>query len=66
MFKIDNKVIKVTRGDTGAISFFIPEKDDNGYWKYTDSNDLVYWYNPKNKTLYNNNYKESMIDNKLE
>lgn len=62
MFKIDNKVIKVTRGDTGVIDFFIPEKDENGYWKYTDSSDLVYWYNPKKKTLYNSSYKESSVD----
>lgn len=62
MFKIDNKVIKVTRGDAGVIDFYIPEKDDNGYWKYTDNNDLVYWYNPKNKILYNSNYKESSVD----
>lgn len=62
MFKIDNKVIKVTRGDKGIIDFFIPEKDENGYWKYTDSSNLVYWYNTKNKTLYNSNYKESSVD----
>lgn len=61
MFKIDNKVIKVTRGDKGIIDFFIPEKDDKGFWKYQDG-ETVYWYDTKNKTLYNANYKESMVD----
>ena len=37
-------------------------KDDKGNIQYTDGNNNVYWYDSKNKTLYDSNYKQSTKD----
>lgn len=62
MFKIEGTTIKVTRGDHGVIDFFIPLKDKEGYLKYQDTDNNVYWYDLKNKKLYDSSYKESLVD----
>lgn len=33
--------------------------DDKGYKQYTDSAGNIYWYDSKNKTLYNSEYKQA-------
>ena len=40
-------------------------KDDNGYQKYWDSQGNTYWYDEKNKVVYNSDYKKTTksIDN---
>lgn len=62
MFKIINKTIHVTRGDYGIIDFSIPIVDENEYWKYEDNNNVTYWYDEKNKILYDNSYQESKVN----
>lgn len=64
MFKIENKEFHVTRGDAGAFEFYIPIKDEDGYWKYQDSESNVYWYDPKEKKLYDELYKTTDVDKK--
>ena len=36
-------------------------KDENGYIKYVDDNNNVYWYDKENKTLYNSDYEISNV-----
>lgn len=64
MFKIDSitKEIKITRGDHGVIDFFIPVKNDKDYLKYQDNNGVIYWYDSKNKVLYDDLHEVSLID----
>lgn len=59
MFKNVNKKFLVTRGDAGTINFYLPIKGENGYLSYKDSNGDSYWYDTKNKKLYDNSYQES-------
>ena len=47
---IDNEVVLVGQADV---------KDDNGYIKYLDESDNVYWYDSANGTLYNSSYEEA-------
>jgi len=47
---VDNEVVLVTKVDV---------KDDNGYIKYVDSSENVYWYDEENETLYDSTYIES-------
>lgn len=61
MFRIIDKTIHCTRGDVGSIKIKIPLKDKNGYLKYKDTSDNVYWYDVENKKLYDNDYKESSV-----
>jgi len=37
-------------------------KDENGYVKYKDNKDNVYWVDESTGTIYNNKYRESSID----
>jgi len=46
---VNNEVVLVGQVDV---------KDDNGYIKYLDDNDTVYWYDSANNVLYNSNYEE--------
>lgn len=40
--------------------------DKNGYKQYVDKDDKVYWYDEKNKIMYNSNYeKTTLTDNDL-
>lgn len=62
MFKTDGTTIKVTRGDHGTIDFFIPLKDKEGNLKYLDNDSNVYWYDLKEKKLYDSSYEISTVD----
>ena len=59
MFKIETSTIHCSRGDTGTITLKIPYMDNNGYFKYEDGEDNVYWYDPSKKKLYDEDYEES-------
>ena len=60
MFKIDKEYkIHCSRGDAGTITLKIPYVDNNGYLKYEDGEDNVYWYDVAKKKLYDENYEES-------
>lgn len=61
MFKIVGKTIHITRGDVGTIEVTIPLRDKEGYLKYKDVNNNIYWYDEKNKKLYDNDYEESNL-----
>ena len=45
----NNEVILVGKADV---------KDDNGYIKYIDDNENIYWYDLEHETLYNSDYEE--------
>lgn len=59
MFKIQGSTIHCSRGDAGTITLKIPYTDNNGYFKYLDGEDNVYWYDPVKKKLYDEDYEES-------
>lgn len=60
MFKIDTEYkIHCSRGDAGTITLKIPYIDNNGYLKYEDGEENVYWYDVAKKKLYDANYEES-------
>ena len=62
MFKIDNEYkIHCSRGDAGTITLKIPYVDNNGYLKYEDGEDNVYWYDVAKKKLYDADYEESSV-----
>lgn len=61
MFKIVDNTIHCSRGDSGTIILKIPIMDAKDNIKYKDKSGNVYWYNTKNKILYNSNYNESSI-----
>lgn len=61
MFKIENSIIHCSRGDSGTITLKIPFVDSNGYMKYIDSEDNIYWYDLNKKKMFNSNYDEIMI-----
>lgn len=62
MFKIINNTIHCSRGDKGTIILKIPITDVNNYIKYVeDITQNVYWYNTKNKELYDANYNLTSI-----
>lgn len=62
MFKIDKEFkIHCSRGDAGTITLKIPYIDNNGYLKYTDGSDNVYWYDVARKKLYDEDYEESSM-----
>lgn len=62
MFKIVDNTIHCSRGDSGTIILKIPIMDAKDNIKYKDKSGNVYWYNTKNKILYNSNYNESSIN----
>jgi hypothetical protein len=39
----------------------IDVKDENGYIKYKDNSDNIYWYDTENETLYDSEYQESSV-----
>lgn len=49
---IDNEVVLVKKADV---------KDENGYIKYEDASENVYWYDVENETLYDSTYTESQV-----
>lgn len=59
MFKIESSTIHCSRGDAGTITLQIPYMDNNGYIKYLDGEDNVYWYDSVRKKLYDEDYEES-------
>lgn len=63
MFKIDKEFkIHCSRGDAGTIALKIPYIDNNGYLKYEDVSENVYWYDKTRKKLYDEDYEESSVD----
>jgi len=63
MFKIDKEFkIHCSRGDAGTITLKIPYIDNNGYLKYEDGSENVYWYDVARKKLYDEDYEESSVD----
>ena len=62
MFKIDTSTIHCSRGDTGTITLKIPYIDNNGYFKYLDGEDNVYWYDKSKKKLYDAYYEFEVGD----
>lgn len=62
MFKIKKSTIHCSRGDGGTITLRIPVTDTNDYIKYTNNAGFVYWYDEKEKKLYDSNYNESSIE----
>lgn len=61
MFKIKGSTIHCSRGDIGNILLKLPITDRNNYLKYIDTNEDIFWYDSKNKILYDNNYIKSEI-----
>lgn len=61
MFKIENSIIHCSRGDSGTITLKIPFVDFNGYMKYKDLEDNIYWYDLNKKKIFNSNYEETII-----
>lgn len=61
MFKIEESTIHCSRGDGGIIRLRIPFIDAKGYIKYEDNSRNVYWYDSKNRILYDNDYKKSSV-----
>lgn len=61
MFKIKDSTIHCSRGDRGTIRLKIPFTDTKGYLKYEDSSHNAYWYDSKNKILYDSNYEKSSV-----
>ena len=62
MFKIDKDFkIHCSRGDDGTITLKVPYIDNNGYLKYEDGSDNVYWYDSTRKKLYDSDYEESSV-----
>lgn len=58
MFKITRDgQIHCSRGDVGTFQFKMAEADANGYLKYLDTLDNIYWYDTHNNVLYNNQYE---------
>lgn len=62
MFKIKDSTIHCSRGDGGTIALRIPITDANDYIKYEDTSNNVYWYDAKNETLYNSDYRNSSVE----
>lgn len=62
MFKIKDNRILVNRGDAGTMVIARPEIDANGYAKYKDSSENIYWYDKTDEILYDNNYNESSVN----
>lgn len=61
MFKIKDSTIHCSRGDSGIVTLKIPITDVNDYIKCEDASGNGYWYNTKNKTLYDSNYNETSV-----
>ncbi len=59
MFKIIGSTIHCSRGDKGIISLKMPIIDKNNYIRYKDGGNTYYWYDEKNKILYDEDYKEN-------
>lgn len=49
--------IHCSRGDTGTINFKMAQADSNGFIKYVENDQKVYWYDDFNNVLYNNSYE---------
>lgn len=62
MFKVEGKTIKITRGDRKTLILSIPVSDINGYIKYLDGENNVYWYDNTNEILFDSTYEEVEID----
>lgn len=61
MFKIKDSTIHCSRGDGGTIKLRIPITDVNDYIKCEDASNNIYWYNTKNKVVYDSNYNETSM-----
>ena len=58
MFRITkNGQIHCSRGDDGTINFKMAEADSNGFIKYLDNEQNIYWYDSHNNILYDNQYE---------
>lgn len=66
MFDIDKKpkIIHCTRGDHGGFNFMNHLKDGEGYLKYSDADNNIYWYNEDENVVYDNSYQK--VDVKIE
>lgn len=61
MFRVEGTTIHCSRGERGTISLKIPITDTNNNLRYEDSEGKVYWYDEKNKILYDENYQKTSI-----
>lgn len=61
MFEIIDNVIHLTRGDIAPIDISTYEKDSNGYIKFQNGENEVYWYDRDNDELYDAEYVKSAV-----
>ena len=59
MFKMKDNKILINRGDMGTIIVAIPIIDSNGFRKYVDEDQNVYWYDKDEEILYDDEYNKS-------
>lgn len=62
MFKYykKDKMMSLNRGETAEFNVTLPVKDENGYIKYSDGEN-IYWYDQDNEILYDDSYRKSRI-----
>lgn len=61
MFVIKSNRFYVTRGDKGTFVVRIPYRDYNGYFKYVNGDDDIFWYDAIDLVVYDSNYVVSTV-----